>query len=663
MRMMRTGTKVFLLVVLIVLVWTCIAFAQSRVDELLKEADTWITSDTARMLAYIDSCTAVTDDALMESPHWSSTFDDLSFLLGIDYVGDAQIDNTGRIYFSMRITGQSEAVFWTDEPMGWPHQITPNNWTDLGMTIGYFSVHPSGKYLLVGVMKHGNENYDVYLFTREGASRPLLVNDRIMYIAEIFKNEDEFFVMSDDRQTRTLCKYTISTGKLDSLYSEEEWFGADDYQNGDVLCTRWLSFSESQLFILNPETKKTKDITEIGLYYGGAFTLDHKVVTLTSALSSGDEFPKFATIDPQKPNKLALLFDPKREVDGYLLIPRAEVVVAAVNEDGYSRMTAFDLKGKPVDVPQPEIGVLGGVSGNDFGEVVFAFSSPKISPTCFKFRVGETSLSKLASISTFGFDFSKIDVKIIRYRSIDGTDIPALLYTPKNAQKNGQNPAIVNYHGGPPSQSRPYFQRNIAFALSKGIILMFPNIRGSTGYGPAYEEADNLEGRRKANEDCVNAIDYLIDQGWSNPGKIAIWGASYGGYVVDWLATNVPEKFACGVTEVGVSDIDFTNTNASVTFQRGWEKEMGPVGSPLTRELSAIFKAEDVKRPLLVTGGYNDPRVPGGDPRRFGWVLNKLGKDVLYYEQTKAGHGAALKTQLIEDFTRSYVFMLDHIMK
>ena len=89
---------------------------------------------------------------------------------------------------------------------------------------------------------------------------------------------------------------------------------------------------------------------------------------------------------------------------------------------------------------------------------------------------------------------------------------------------------------------------------------------------------------------------------------------------------------------------------------------MGPVGSELTRELSAIFKAENVKRPLLVTGGFNDPRVPGGDPRRFGWVLSKLGKDVLYFEQTKAGHGAALKTQLIEDFTRSYVFMLDHIM-
>lgn len=384
---------------------------------------------------------------------------------------------------------------------------------------------------------------------------------------------------------------------------------------------------------------------------------------MTSALSSKDEFPKFALIDPEKPKKLKPLFDPGLEVDSYLLIPRAEAVIAALNEDGYSKLTTFDLKGKLLDTPQPEIGVLGGLSGNDFGEVVFGFSSPRISPSCFKFRVGETSLEKLASISTFGFDFSKIDVKSIRYRSTDGAEIPALLYTPKNAKKEGQNPAIVSYHGGPPGQSRPYFQRNIAFALSKGIILMFPNIRGSTGYGPAYEKADNLEGREQANMDCVKAIDYLVEEGWSNSDKIAIWGASYGGYVVDWLASNAPEKFACGVSEVGVSDVDFTNTHASVTFQRGWEKEFGPIGSELTRKLSPIFKSESVKRPLFLTGGFNDPRVPGADPRRFGWLLSELGKDVLYFEQTKAGHGAALKTQLIEDFTRSYVFMMDYIMR
>jgi dipeptidyl aminopeptidase/acylaminoacyl peptidase len=222
---------------------------------------------------------------------------------------------------------------------------------------------------------------------------------------------------------------------------------------------------------------------------------------------------------------------------------------------------------------------------------------------------------------------------------------------------------VVSYHGGPPSQSRPYFQRNIAFALSRGLIMLFPNVRGSSGYGPAWEQADNLEGRFSALEDDVAAIDYLINEKWSNPNKIAIWGASYGGYTVNYLAANYPDKFACVVSEVGVADVDYSTTHGDVTFAGGWEKEMGPVGSELTHRLSPIYNAANVSRPILVTAGFHDPRVFPGDPRRFGYVLREMGKDVLYFEQTKSGHGGAQKSLLIEDFTRSYVFMLEHLLK
>jgi dipeptidyl aminopeptidase/acylaminoacyl peptidase len=269
----------------------------------------------------------------------------------------------------------------------------------------------------------------------------------------------------------------------------------------------------------------------------------------------------------------------------------------------------------------------------------------------------------MVSMSTFGFDFSNVDVKIIHYPSKDGTMIPALLYVPKDAKKDGNNPAVVSYHGGPPAQSRPYFQRNIAFALSQGLVMLFPNVRGSTGYGPAWEEADNLEGRFSALEDDASAIDYLINEKWSSPNKIAIWGASYGGYTVNYLATHYPDKFACVVSEVGVADEDYENTHGDITFSAGWEKEMAPIGSELAHKLSPIFYAENVKRPMLVTAGFHDPRVFAGGPRRFSYVLKQLGKNVLYYEQIKSGHGGSQKSFLIEDFTRAYVFMLDYIMK
>ncbi|UCB52621.1 MAG: S9 family peptidase [Candidatus Zixiibacteriota bacterium] len=656
---------VFLLGALLMGAWLCIsdASAEPRVLEILQEADTWITQDTSRILSYIDSCNQVADQALRNSKHWQSTYDDLSFLLGIDLATNPQVDNTGRIYFMMRITGQNQALFYLDSPMEFPHQLTPNNWADQGISIGYYTVHPSGKYVLALVHQYGDENFDVYKFDRDGKFQPLLVAPAIQFRSLIFKNEDEFFLMSNDHKTQTLIKYTISTAKIDTVYTEPGWYGPDDYQEGKLILTRWMSFSESQLFILDEATGKTKDITKVGLYYGGLFTSDGDVLTYTDALSTEEEFAKVALIDLKKPKKLKLVFDPKLELDAYSWIAKLQIAVGAVNRDGYSELMAFDLKGKRIEVPQPEIGVITNVAANDYGDVVFDFSSPRVAPTFFHFRLGWESMEQMVPVSTFGFDFSKMEVQVIRYPSKDGTMIPALLYAPKDAKKDGNNPAVVSYHGGPPSQSRPYFQRNIAFALSRGLVMLFPNVRGSSGYGPAWEQADNLEGRFSALEDDVAAIDYLINEKWSNPDKIAIWGASYGGYTVNYLAANYPNKFACVVSEVGVADVDYSTTHGDVTFSAGWEKEMGPVGSELTQKLSPIFNAHNVARPILVTAGFHDPRVFPGDPRRFGYVLKELGKDVLYLEQTKSGHGGAQKTILIEDFTRSYVFMLEHLLK
>jgi len=638
-------------------------WAEPRVLETLQQADNWIISDTARILSYIDSCDQVTDNVLTNSKYWQSTYDDLNFLLGIDLATDAQVDNTGRYYFLMRITGQTQALFYIDSPMDFPHQLTPNNWPDMGINVGYYQPHPSGKYLLVAIHQYGDENFDIYKFDRDGKFKPLLVNPAIQFRSPVFKNEDEFFIVSNDHKTQTLIKYTISTGKIDTLYTEPGWFGPDDYQDGKLILTRWLSFSESQLFVWDEKTGKTTDITKVGLYNGGLFTKDGRVLTHCDALSTKEEFPKFAVIDLKKPKQLKLVYDPKLEIDNFSWMPEIGIAVGAANKDGYSELMAFNLEGQKVDLPQPDIGVIIDLSANDFGDMVFSYSSPTVPPTFYHFRLGWDRIEKMVPIATFGFDFSKMEVKVIRYPSKDGTMIPALLYVPKDAKKDGSNPAVVNYHGGPPGQSRPYFQRNIAFALSQGLIMIFPNVRGSTGYGPAWERADNLEGRFAALDDAVGAIDYLINEKWSNPDKIAIWGASYGGYTVNYLAVNYPNKFACAVSEVGVADVDYEHTHGDLTFSAGWEKEMGPVGSELTQKLSPMFYAQNVSRPILVTAGFHDPRVFPGDPRRFSWVLKELGKDVLYYEQTKSGHGGSQKSQLIEDFTRSYVFILDHLLK
>ena len=643
------------------------AFAQNsaKIEKVLKEIDPWVLTDTSKILAFIDSTNAVTTEKIQSSELWQPTVSDLSFLLGIDYVSDSKIDNTGRIYFLMRITGESAALFYMDKPMGWPVQLSPNNWTEEGYTISGYSVHPSGDYVLVSVGKHGDEMNDLWYFTRSGSFHPLLVSRTVSYSGSIFDedNPDVFYLYTYDKKTIQICKYTISELRLDTLYTEPGVFFPTDYYKGQMAVIRRFSAFESQLLLYDVAANKMTELSDTSIYYSASFTNDGQIVTYTSVESTGDEYMKMCIIDPANPKESKVIYDPKMEIDDFAFERKTGIAVVVLNKDGYSELACVDVNGSAIATPQPEIGVISGVSSNEKGEVILTFSTPKTPPAAYKFDLGDNKLEQIASISTFGFDFSNIKVDLIKYKSKDGTEIPAFIYIPSGAKKDGTNPAIVNYHGGPAGQSRPHFQRNMAFALSKGFIYMLPNVRGSSGYGPSYEQADNLEKRFDALNDAERAIDYLIDEGWSNPDKIAIWGASYGGYTVNWLATQCPEKFACIVSEVGVSEPDHTILNSNPIFIPSWEKEYGPVGKDLNRKLAPLYYAENLSRPILITGGFNDPRVPPSDPRRFAYVLSRLGKAVWYFEETEAGHGASVKAQVIHDLATNYVFTMMYVMK
>lgn len=656
-------------VALLILCLTAISYAD-RIGDILGEADTWIISDTTRIMAYIDSSANVVETMLQQSKYWNDVNRDLSFLLGIDYVGSPQIDNTGRIYFLMRLTGENAELFYIDKAMSWPQQLSPNNWSAEGYTIWGYEPHPSGDYVLVLVMRYGNEHHNIWKFNRDGTFEPLLVNPEVRFANTIFKNKDEFFLSIDDQKNQYFGKYTISTGKLDTLYQDPEWAGIYDYEDGKLLCGRFYSFSESQIFLLDENTLKTTDLTEKGSFGDAMFTGDGRIIFTTDRMSKKDEFNKLVIIDIDKPEKMKAVYDPRMENSGYEYIKNSKTVVMTLNKDGYSKLVAFDLDGHMLAMPELPVGVLSGGgpyddngSTNDMGDFVYGFSAPNMPPNIFHFKTGENEITQLSTVATFGFDFSKINVEAIHYPSKDGTMIPALLYAPKDLKKDGKSPAIVEFHGGPPQQWRAYFQRNLAFALSQGIIFLRPNVRGSEGYGPQWEKADNQAERYKALGDAEAALDYLVKEGYSSYDRIGIWGGSYGGYTVNWLAVNAPNKFACAISQVGTADYDYSATHGDLGGQKIWEEEFGKIGSPLVHDLSPVFKAENLQKPIMLTAGFFDPRVFPGDPRRFGYLLAKLGKDVYYLEDTKAGHGATTKDAIINEYSQYYTFFMEHIMK
>ncbi|MBD3381719.1 MAG: alpha/beta fold hydrolase [candidate division Zixibacteria bacterium] len=640
-----------------------------QISDILEDVDPWVTTDTARIMEFIDSTNQAALDMLQSSRHWQEVEKDLSFLLGIDLITSPQIDNTGRIYFMMRLTGEQSALFYVDEPMGWPIQITPNNWPNEGTIISGYDVHPSGDYIIVKTNKYGDEMHDLHYFDRFGKFRPLLVSRDRRYTGVILdrENPDQFFLYLMQGPNIHFARYTISNEQLDTVYYEEGSVYPLDYQDDKLMFVRYKSFSEVQLAMVDLKTDEVTELSDWTQFYGATFVENNQVLALTSAKSKQDEFMKFCLMDLDKPKKWKVVYDPKMAADGFHYNPANGVVIATLNKDGYSMLKGFELYGNDFSVPEVPIGVIyeitnPALTGNANNQYVFSFSSPKTPPTVFTFKLGEDKIQKVGEVSTFGFDFSDIDVRVIRYESEDGTMVPSLIYKRKDIEKDGTNPAIISYHGGPPMQSRPWFQRNIAFALSRGFVVMFPNVRGSSGYGPAWEEADNREGRFEALQDAEGAIDYLIDEGYSNPDKIAIWGGSYGGYTVNWLATHASDKIACVVSQIAISDFKHMFEYTGVqSFIKGYELEYGKSGSDLLEQLSPINYADDVDVPILFKTGFNDPRVPPSDSRRFAFVLKKLGKDVWLYEEVESGHGGSSKEQVIFDLTSSYVFTLMHV--
>ncbi len=248
----------------------------AKVEKLLAEVDEWVLTDTAKIMAYIDSASAVTTEMMEASKYWEPTVSELSFLLGIDYVTSPRIDNTGRIYFLMRITGESPALFYMDGPMGWPMQLTPNNWTQEGFTINRLAVHPSGDYLLVTVYKHGDEMDDIWYFSRDGKFRPLVESRTVSYSGIIFNddNPDEFYLYTYDKKTINIARYTLSTSTLDTVYTEPGVFFATDYYKGKMPVIRRYSASESQLCMYDVSANKMTVLSDTAIFWGAGLTND-----------------------------------------------------------------------------------------------------------------------------------------------------------------------------------------------------------------------------------------------------------------------------------------------------------------------------------------------------------------------------------------------------
>src|SRR2546427_353755 len=245
--------------------------------------------------------------------------------------------------------------------------------------------------------------------------------------------------------------------------------------------------------------------------------------------------------------------------------------------------------------------------------------------------------------------------QIVSYKSLGGKTISALMWIPFNLKRDASNPALVLPHGGPTGQSGDYWSPRIAAFVSRGYICIAPNVRGSTGYGIEFQKANYKDLGGGDLQDEVFAAKFLEATGYVNPKKIGITGGSYGGFMTLMALGRSPEVWAAGVELFGIINW-MTMLQHEDPMLQEYEKSL--LGDPLKDRAtydaaSPITYIHNVKAPLLVLQGDNDPRVPREEAEQVVELLKKDGKTVDAHYYANEGHGFEKRENQIDSIRRT----------
>ena len=298
---------------------------------------------------------------------------------------------------------------------------------------------------------------------------------------------------------------------------------------------------------------------------------------------------------------------------------------------------------------------------------IVAAASDRTPGTRYLYDAKTDTLSKLGDINPWIAAADMAPMKPIQYTARDGTVIHGYLTLPVGRPAKNL-PVIVNPHGGPWARDAWGYNPEVQFLANRGYAVFQPNFRGSTGYGRAFWEKSFKQWGRTMQDDITDGVKWLVAQGIADPKRIAIYGASYGGYATLAGITLTPDLYAAAVSYVGVSNM-FTFMN---TIPPYWEPmramfyEM--VGNPETekemlREVSPVFLADRIRTPLFVAQGAKDPRVNKAESDQIVEALKKRGVPVEYMVKDNEGHGFRNQENQFEFYGAMEQFLGKHLGK
>ncbi|MDQ6808116.1 MAG: prolyl oligopeptidase family serine peptidase, partial [Verrucomicrobiota bacterium] len=242
------------------------------------------------------------------------------------------------------------------------------------------------------------------------------------------------------------------------------------------------------------------------------------------------------------------------------------------------------------------------------------------------------------------------------------------LYLPDATKHPGPRPVIVNIHGGPEGQSRPGFLGRNSYLINElGCAMIFPNVRGSTGFGKSYLKLDNGDRREDSYKDINALFDWIKTQPQLAADRVMVTGGSYGGHMTLAVASYYADRIRCALDVVGMSNLR-TFLEHTESYRRDLRRvEYGDERDPKMREFmertAALNNTQKITKPLFVVAGANDPRVPKSEADQIVAALKKQNTPAWYLVGKDEGHGFAKKKNADYQFYATVQFIREYLLK
>ncbi|MBV9342483.1 MAG: S9 family peptidase [Acidobacteria bacterium] len=550
---------------------------------------------------------------------------------------------------------------------GWPLQLTQSDERQFGATWS-----PDGKWIVYQQDNGGNEMWDLYAVPSGGGNavnltntpeireeHPLWSHDgKILALSYKPKESPVYDIALLDWQTKKVRKLTNEESK-NRTWSAAAW-SADDQT---IFATRGeiSGQSEADVYAIDVAAGKQENLTPHQgkiLYAASSLSPDGKTLLLTSNAKNG--FDNIAFLDVST-KKLTWVTETMWQAGAGNFSPDGRAFTYTIDEDGRNDAylaSSSTMKGEKIGLPSG----LNYFSGNPTpfspgGDRLLAIHTSSSKP-------GDVWIYNLADRQPSQLTFSAIaslqttplpSAQLVHYKTFDGKTISAFLWVPFNLQRDGTNPALVLPHGGPTGQVLDAWNPQVAALVSRGYIAIAPNVRGSSGYGIDFQRANYKDLGGGDLEDEVYAAKFLEATGYVNPQKIGITGGSYGGYMTMMALGKRPNVWAAGVEQFGIINW-FSMLQHEDALLKEYEKSL--LGDPekdrkVYEADSPITYIHNVKAPLLVLQGDNDPRVPKEEAEQVVDLLKQDHKTVDSHYYANEGHGFSKRENRIDAIERT----------